>query len=311
MTSAIAGLKANMTGLNVTGNNVSNVNTGSFKTSSVTFRDAMYQDINGGSAGNPNEAGTNPSQLGYGATASSIDVNFTKGSPNPTGKSSDVYIDGDGFLIVGDGAMGTVTKDPVDGAAIAGSGVADSFGGLKYTRLGSLSFDSNGYLTDGAGNYICGYRNTDADLKIPAAGVTYGKTLQAIREPTTTSGSPAVTTVDPIDNLSIGADGTISCNDQGTPKILGKIEIAKFTNASGMKQLGNGFYAKTENAGNLTVADPDSKGAGKLITGELEASNVDIATEFSNMIIFERGYEANTKIVSVADECLQTLVNMK
>ena len=310
MTSAIAGLKAYMTGMNVVGNNISNVNTNSFKSSSSTFRDVMYQDINGGSAGSDNAAGINPSQIGYGSAASSVDVDFTKGGMNTTGNANDVYIDGDGFFIVGDGAKTSVTADPVTGKKFdPAATVTDSFNGLKYTRIGTLKFDSNGYLTDGAGNYVCGYVNTTANMGTPAV---YGKTLQAIRQPTTTSkDDPPVTTVDAIDNLAIAADGTITCNDGGTSKTLGRIELAKFTNNNGLQQIGNGYYKPTDNAGTITVTAPNGGGTGNLRTGALENSNVDLATEFSNMITFERAYQANTKIVSVADEMLQTLVNMK
>jgi flagellar hook protein FlgE len=162
MTSAIAGLKANMTGLDVTGNNVSNVNTDSFKSSSVSFRDTMYQQINGGSANSANTAGINPSQIGYGATASSVDVDFTKGGKNSTGKSSDVYIDGDAFFVVGNSAKAAAN---------------DTFTGYKYTRLGKLSTDSAGYLNAGEGNYVCGYVYDPATKKM-------GTTLQAIKLPT-------------------------------------------------------------------------------------------------------------------------------
>ena len=279
MTSAIAGLKANMTGMDVTGNNVSNVNTDAFKSSSVTYRDAMYQEISGGAAGNANTAGTNPSQVGYGSTASSINVNTTMGGQDATGKSDDVYIKGDGYLIVG--------KSAKDGD--------DKFGDYKYTRLGSLSWDSNGYLTAGSGNYVCGYQCT--------AG-TMGSTLQAIKLPTSGANKS-------ISNISIGPDGTITCSNGGTSETVGKIRLAAFTNPSGLEQAGSSFYTATDNAGARVEVDPGASGTNTLITGALEASNVDLATEFSNMIIFERGYQANTKIVSVADEMLQTLVNMK
>lgn len=280
MTSAIAGLKANMTGMDVTGNNVSNVNTDAFKSSSVTYRDAMYQEISGGAAGNANTAGTNPSQVGYGSTASSINVNTTIGGQDATGKSDDVYIKGDGYFVVGKSS-----KNDSD----------DTFTDYKYTRLGSLSWDSNGYLTAGSGNYVCGYECTDG---------TMGTTLQAIKLPTPGANKS-------ISNISIGPDGTITCSNGGTSATVGKIRLATFTNPSGLEQAGNSFYTATDNAGSRVEVDPGSSGTNTLITGALEASNVDLATEFSNMIIYERGYQANTKIVSVADEMLQTLVNMK
>lgn len=282
MTSAIAGLKANMTGMNVTGNNVSNVNTDAFKSSSVTYRDAMYQEISGGAAGNANSAGTNPSQVGYGSTASSINVDTTIGGKNSTGNPNDVYIKGDGYLIVGNSAKNTTD---------------DTFTGYKYTRLGKLSFDSNGYLSAGDGNYVCGYEYDAANSKM-------GTTLQAIKLPTPVGGKI-------ISNISISPDGTITCNNGGTIQTVGQISLATFTNPSGLEQSGSSFFSKTPNAGTETDIAPGTDGTNTLITGSLESSNVDLATEFSNMIVYERGYQANTKIVSVADEMLQTLVNMK
>jgi flagellar hook protein FlgE len=283
MTSAIAGLKSNMTGLDVVGNNISNVNTNSFKSSSVSFRDSMYQELIGGSAGSDNAAGINPSQVGYGSTASSIDINTTKGGQDATGEANDVYIDGDGYFIIGNSAKGDGTNGTT----------ADAFTDYKYTRLGTMGWDSNGYLTDGDGNYVCGY-------SYDTASSTFGTTLTALKMP---AGST---------NASIASDGTITYTaSDGKISTLGKIVLATFLNPGGLEQIGGNFYTASKNSGTETDVVPGTNSTNKLVTGALEASNVDLATEFSNMIIYERGYQANTKIVTVADECLQTLVNMK
>jgi flagellar hook protein FlgE len=281
MTSAIAGLKANMTGIDVTGNNISNVNTDAFKSSSVSFRDTMYQEIAGATANSGNAAGTNPSQIGYGSAASSINIDTTAGGQNATGKASDVYIKGDGYLIVGGSSKNA----------------DETFADYKYTRLGTLSWDSAGYLTAGSGNYVVGYQY-DAENDV------MGTTLQAIKLPTPAEGKT-------ISNISIASDGTITCNNGGAIVKVGQIALATFTNPGGLSQLGNSFYGRTDNSGNPNVINPGANGTNTLITGSLEASNVDLATEFSNLIIFQRGYQANTKVVTAADEMLQTLVNMK
>ena len=296
MTSAIAGLKANMTGIDVTGNNVSNVNTDGFKSSSVSFRDTMYEELAGASANNANAAGTNPSQIGYGASASSVNVNNTAGGQNATGKASDVYIKGDAYFIVGNSAKDPGEADPNDSTKRIN---VDTFTDYKYTRLGTLSWDSAGYLTAGEGNYVCGYQ-CDNTVDPPVMGTT----LRAIQLPTPDSGKT-------ISNISIAKDGKITCNNGGKIMTVGQIAVSTFTNPGGLSQLGSSFYGKTDNAGNPRVINPDTDGTNDLITGSLEGSNVDLATEFSDMIIFERGYQANTKMVSVADEMLQTLVNMK
>ncbi len=271
MTSAIAGLKANMTGLDVTGNNVSNVNTNAFKSSSITFRDTMYQQINGGSKSG-STAGINPSQVGYGSTASSVNVNVASGGQDATGQSSDVFINGGGYLV-----LSSSSKDVKN---------------LKYTRLGRLGTDSSGFLTDGDGNFVC--------------GVGTGGALQATPIKLVPDGTKAIT------NVSIASDGTITYdNGSGTTQTAGPIAIAEFPNPAGLQEAGGSCFTVSDNAGTASYIQPGDGGKDKLTAGMLEASNVDLATEFSNMIMFERGYEANTKIVGVADECLQTLVNMK
>ncbi|MCI1955017.1 MAG: flagellar hook-basal body complex protein [Oscillospiraceae bacterium] len=280
MTSAIAGLKAHQTAMDVVGNNIANVNTNSFKSSSTSFRDTMYQQIAAGSAGDANRAGVNPSQIGYGATAAGVTVDNTKGGENATGKNNDVYIDGEGYLIIGDGAKGGT----------------DAFPGYKYTRVGELSVDSQGYLTDGNGNYVCG-QTYDGTNFTPAYGA--GVQPVAIKLPANAK------------DTAIGSDGTITCNVGGTVATVGRIGVATFTNASGLEQVGGSYYRTTNNAGTTTYNVPGSGSSGGLVTGALESSNVDLATEFSNMIVYERGYQANTKIISVADEMLQSLVNMK
>lgn len=296
MTSAVAGLRAHQTAMDVIGNNISNVDTPSFKSGSTAFRDTMYQEVNAGSGGTASGAGMNPSEIGYGAAATGVVLDTTKGGENATGKNSDVYIDGEGYLIIGNSAR-------------SGS---DDFTDYKYTRIGALSFDSKGYLTDGTGNFVCGQQNTATD---------WSTTFTA--SPTDASGTyatgskPVAIHYDPskgsLSNTSISSDGTITATQASKTITIGKIGLASFTNASGLQQIGNGFYTApaSGNTGTTQYSVPSETGAGKLITGALESSNVDLASEFSNMIMYERGYQANTKIISVSDEMYQTLVNMK
>jgi flagellar hook protein FlgE len=109
----------------------------------------------------------------------------------------------------------------------------------------------------------------------------------------------------------------------GSVVTIGQIEIAHFTNPAGLEQMGGNYYKATDNSGNATIESdgsitsaglsfetPGSSATGNLVTGALESSNVDLANEFSNMITTERGYQANSKIITVADEMLETLVSM-
>lgn len=270
MSSAVAGLKAHQTAMDVVGNNISNVNTYGFKPSTTMFRDIMYQTLSAGKAGVAGtEGGTNPSQVGYGAAASAVEVNISgQTGMVATNNPTDCFINGEGYFVVKNGS------------------------GYLYTRVGDdLKLDHNGYLTDGAGNYICGI-NEGSSATEP--------------EPIHYTGA------DPISSISIGEDGSITANQNGTPVTIGQLRLAYFINPAGLTAVGNSYYsADSGNTGTATYEKPGGSATGQLVTGALEASGTDLANEFTNMIQFERGFQANTKIVTVNDEMLQTLVNMK
>lgn len=138
-------------------------------------------------------------------------------------------------------------------------------------------------------------------------------------------------------SLSIGADGKITCNNDktGDPVVVGYIALATVTNPSGLTHTEGPYYKAVEGSGDMSIFAPNGSlggqylnnvpagdaaatvdnllGAGgpALLPGFLEASGTDLATEFSNMIIYQRGYQANTRIVTVTDTMLEELVNMK
>lgn len=147
MTAAIAGLKSHQTKMDVLGNNIANVNTWGYKSRTTNFQDAMYTNQISGSGGNDSingVGGVNTSQLGYGATVSSISANFTTGSGQFTGNPLDCMIDGTGFFIVGN------YQDRVS--------VNLRESNIHLSRVGILRPDNNGYLVDNLGNYVYGYK---------------------------------------------------------------------------------------------------------------------------------------------------------
>ena len=289
MSSGVSGLKAHQTALDVIGNNVANVNTYGFKASRTLFSDVLYQTLT--NATKPDAAtgqsGSNPSQVGYGSNAASVTVDTGRAGMSTTGYSGDCYINGEGYFVIGNGT-------PTDGVPAS----------YKYTRVGALTFNSAGYLVDGNGNYVCGTTNTaPADLS---------GTVAAIDKDT----KPGYIHYTPSDTLTlkdvaIAADGTVTATTgAGAVATVGKIALAHFSNPGGLEQEGSNYYASTDNSGTATYASPGSGSTGSLVTGALESSNVDLANEFSNMITTERGYQANSKIITVSDTMLETLVNM-
>jgi flagellar hook protein FlgE len=97
----------------------------------------------------------------------------------------------------------------------------------------------------------------------------------------------------------------------GVTKVIGQIALALFTNPGGLMKVGGNAYQPTVNSGEPIVGPPDSGGRGKIASGYLEMSNVDLAQEFTSMIMAQRGFQANSRVITTSDEVLQELVNLR
>ncbi len=119
----------------------------------------------------------------------------------------------------------------------------------------------------------------------------------------------------PADALSItvGSDGTVSVLQagQGSPTSVGQIQVAVFSNPSGLSSIGRNLYLETEASGSPTISTPGENGVGTVGQGFLELSNVNISEELVNMIVGQRAYEVNSKAIQTADEMLQAANNTK
>lgn len=316
MYSGISGLKNFQTKLDVIGNNIANVNTYGFKKGRVVFKDLFSQQISGASGSSETRGGVNPKSIGLGAQVATIDTVHTPGSTQSTGRTLDLALNGDGYFIVGsltgntppDPAIGTADGNQFDGASL------EEDVSMNYTRIGNIYFDSNGYLVNGDGLYLIGQAATKA-----AAGTAW-----------TLSDNPGLIQI-PTDaqSYSIGGDGTVSFVDsQGVLSVAGKIMLAKFSNNSGLEKVGENLYKNTTNSGSLDrdidpatgVGDgtqldeifaPGTSGVATIVSGAVEMSNVDLSEEFAEMIIAQRAFQANTKIITTSDEILQELANLK
>lgn len=437
MYAAVSGLKAHMSALNVIGQNISNVNTNAYKATRYTFLEALYTSVRGGSDGSNLLGGKNPAQVGYGSSIGTIDLDMSTKNYTPTGRPTDIMIDGDGMLIVGD-------KGATFGSTTGNKELKDMY----LTRLGNLEFDPNGYLVDGQGQVVYGFLAVES----PAykAAVAYGNTIEAdkgvdalknIKDITdaeieaaygatspvfyvndkdqivmltpkklgdgqTAPAPPKLSDLDvtvveqyieapvltpiraPMANADGGASyptwdrdpasatyGQIIDSDQGAGRIvkhsvsidentgritcttengeavvIGAIAIAQVENPNGLTHVDGHYYQALGGAGRVTLtsvghavknsSDPlslfymfdengevipedqrgktiegesgiSSSGSTKVISNGLESSGTDLANEISNMIMIQRGYQANTRIVTVTDSMLEELVNMK
>ena len=124
-----------------------------------------------------------------------------------------------------------------------------------------------------------------------------------------TAGSQSVSD---LTSLAIGNDGVITASHpvHGT-MLLGRVDLATFDNPNGLDQVGNSYFAANGASGAANLANAGLDGSGEIQTGALEMSNVDLAQEFANMITTQRGYQANSRIITTSDQILEELVNLK
>ena len=119
-------------------------------------------------------------------------------------------------------------------------------------------------------------------------------------------------TMGSLTSFTIGQDGTIQgVYDNGTTKNLARVALANFQNPSGLMQVGNSLFQVSNNSGDPLIGAPGDEGMGAVLPSSLEMSNVDLSEEFTDMIVTQRGFQANSRIITTSDEMLQELVNLK
>ena len=193
MYAAIGGLKTHMTKLNVIGNNLANVNTYGYKAQRMTFRESIYATNKSGSDGTTIMGGNNPSQIGYGCTVGSIDLNMSPSTYSPTGFGLDCMLTGEGFFLVGDKVNytteevfwvenedGTLTRleegeEPPQGAnviismEVKGKGItsASELTTPYLTRVGDFWVDADGYICNRDNQVLYGFARVQNPNYIP------------------------------------------------------------------------------------------------------------------------------------------------
>ncbi|MBW6408554.1 flagellar hook-basal body complex protein [Clostridium weizhouense] len=333
MYSGISGMKVNQTKLDVIGNNIANVGTTGFKASTARFSDMLYQNTSNATAPTGVMGGTNAKQVGLGAKLASINKVMGQGNALSTGRSLDICIDGEGYLMVAKGKPSYT--DGGGNKVVDDTQALDPTGKLQvsYTRDGNLTLDhegnlltSDGYrimgyllndgattsITDDGGKAKVNYVDADAtDLKSPT------NELFPLMIPDKVTMSDGTT--QPVKSFEIGKDGVITAvlgNNKRTA--LGQIAKATFKNPEGLTSIGGNLLQGSANSGaeiietykGIDEAKDNSKGFGSLIQGALEASNVDLTEQFTDMITATRSFQASSKMISTGDEILQTITNL-
>lgn len=173
------------------------------------------------------------------------------------------------------------TSNPLD-IAIEGDGflqITMPNGDLAYTRAGALKMDETGILVNSDGYQVT---------------------------PTITIPSDAI-------GITIAADGNVTVTQPGTatPTNVGQLQTARFQNPAGLRSSGRNLYTETESSGAATLGTPGENGHGALAQGFLESSNVSVVEEIVQMVTGQRAYEANSKVITTADNMIQNAVNLK
>jgi flagellar hook protein FlgE len=290
MYSAISGLKQHQTMLDVTANDIANVNTIGYKGSRTTFTDQLSQLQAAASAPGQGGGGRNPGQVGLGVQFGSIDNSMGGGALQSTSNVLDLAVQGDGwFRVTTDGPGADPTAPEAPPATAEG-----------YTRAGNFTRNSAGYLVTQNGAYLLGKTpdgTADSYLRVP----------------------------DGASNMSIGADGQVTYlpGDPADPAPLvgggprrsaGFLSLAKFANEGGLERASTNLWRVSAASGPEAPASgalPGTNGLGSTVSGVVEMSNVDLATEFTELISAQRGFQANSRVISTSDEMLQELTNLK
>ena len=300
MYSGISGMKVNQTKLDVIGNNIANVGTTAFKSSQARFKDMLYQNAGEATSPTSTKGGTNAKQIGLGAQISSINKMMGQGNALSTGRSLDVCVDGDGYLITGSGLVDYAgagnkigTNNAFASAAATDTGVMD----ILYTRDGNLTLDYQGNLLTSDGRRVMGYvMTTTGETPAPSGGANTsiidnsGKVYKVNADAVDSTGKSAVNAVagvlkplkipdkvyagtsdtagQAIKKFEISKDGVITAIlGDGSRTALGQIAMASFKNPEGLTSVGGNLLQKSSNSGQEIIK------TGKLVGSSTAADN--------------------------------------
>lgn len=173
------------------------------------------------------------------------------------------------------------TQNPLD-LAIQGNGFFEAMtesGEVIYSRAGQLRIDRDGYLCTQNGNRL------SANIQVPPdAG-----------------------------NLLIDDKGVVTATIIGSSETieLGQLELARFTNADALRPIGDNQYLSTNESGEAYLGAPGEAGLGKVLQGFSEVSNVELSDEMTNLVLAQRAYQLNARVLQVADQLLETINNLR
>lgn len=283
MNTAVQGLRTTQGSLDVIANNLANVDTVGFKGGRADFAESLNATIKPSTPDAAGNTGAGGIQVGTGVGTSSTVVDFRQGTIVQTGLFTDLALEGEGFFLV----RTTQSNE------------------LFATRSGNFRLDTQGFLVTDRGLRVqgipdpVGNPNTVGDIRF-TGGIAYE-----------------------VDDF-----GQVNAIDEnGTKSVRGQILLQRFTSPQALLKAGDNLYSNLEAAGANPAGAaggfagggeilagalrPTEAGVARIQSGALENSNVDLAREFSEMIITQRAFQANSRVISTSDEMMLELVNLK
>ncbi len=280
LNTGISGLRFQQDKLDVIGNNIANVNTVGFRAGRAQGVDVFSQRLS--------EFSTNSSasQIGSGVSLANVSSSFAQGNIDGTGQPYDMAIDGSGFFLV---------RDTANNATYA-------------TRAGDFRADPSGFLTTTEGmrvqGEIPGSPGVSSDIKI-----------------TLTPTAPALPADTEAISWRIESNGDVMLTLRSTlvpppatppdPLKIAQIQVQTFRDINTLSKVGNNRFGNLAAAGPVGLGTAGQAGRGQVRWQSLEQANVDLATQFTDLMVTQRGYQANAKIITTSDEILQELINLK
>ncbi|HYJ75895.1 MAG TPA: flagellar hook protein FlgE [Kineosporiaceae bacterium] len=197
----------------------------------------------------------------------------------------------------------TLTNDGTGAYDVA---IVDAAGGETATN-GKVVFDAAGNYDSTASSPSSVALADGTNVVIDLTKATHFGGPKSLNV-TAVDGAPAGT----LQGFQIGTDGSITGTfSNGQKLLLAQVALANFTNPAGLEKAGDSAYVSTTNSGPVQINPPGAGGVGTILAGSLEMSNVDLAQEFTNLIIAQRGFQANSRVITTSDQILQDLVDIK
>ncbi|MCX9148608.1 flagellar hook-basal body complex protein [Erythrobacter sp. WG] len=272
---SLSGLKNAEVDLRVIAHNIANSETVGFKKSSAQFADLVAT----GSSTDPRRS------PGIGSIVAGITQDFVLGPLEQTGRSLDLAIDGDGFFSLANAFTGDVSYTRNGNFRLTAAGqLEDSWG----NRLQAYPLDQNG-------NLVGGPPNAPVSVAVPITNPPLG-------------GQGAAT----LANVTIDVRGImIAAYSDGSTVNVGQLALATFPAPNGLRSIGQTKWQATGDSGGAVFGVPAAGTYGKMISGALERSNVDLAEEMVSLLTAQRNFQANAKAIDTATQISQTVLNLR